>query len=567
MRKFNKTGKSFSDKKKPSFRSKPGAYKKDGGTSDRGEKTDKEGYKAKRSFTKDRDYKSKDASGKSRGGFGSGDKGSDFKEKRTYGRSKDSGDKKSFGKGSYNEKSSFGKRDDSSEKREYKPFAKRDGDESGEKRIYTRSKDGVEKKEYKGVKKDFKPYVKREGDADKPKFRKKKPFADNKEPEKLSYKAKRSFTKNKEYREGGGFFKKDTDTFFGKKEFDVPADFDKDKKPGRFSAKADSFGRGKSFDDKKPFKRNDKYKAKSNDDFKKSDSTYERKPYKKDGDSDSSFLEKRVKHEDFEEGKTFSGARGREFSKDKRFDKKSAIKSKASDDGLTRLNKYLANAGIASRREADTLIKSGVVKVNGVPVTEMGYKIKPGDTVTYGDAAVKGERKVYLLLNKPKDYITTVDDPQERKTVMELISGACRERIYPVGRLDRNTTGLLLFTNDGELTKKLTHPKHEIKKVYHVSLNKSLKPDDFKAIIDGVELEDGPIHADDLAFVGEGKKEVGIEVHSGRNRIIRRLFEHLGYEVLKLDRVTFASLTKKDLPRGKHRFLTPKEVNFLQMIG
>jgi 23S rRNA pseudouridine2605 synthase len=187
--------------------------------------------------------------------------------------------------------------------------------------------------------------------------------------------------------------------------------------------------------------------------------------------------------------------------------------------------------------------------------------------VTYGDSNVKSERKVYLLLNKPKDYITTVDDPRDRKTVMELIKGACRERVYPVGRLDRNTTGLLLFTNDGELTTKLTHPKFGVKKVYHVSLNKGLKPADLTAIVEGVELEDGLVKADDLAFVGEGKKEIGIEIHSGRNRIVRRLFEHLGYDVLKLDRVVFAGLTKKDLPRGKHRFLTAKEIGFLQMIG
>jgi len=234
---------------------------------------------------------------------------------------------------------------------------------------------------------------------------------------------------------------------------------------------------------------------------------------------------------------------------------------------LIRLNKYLSNAGIASRRDADSLIVSGTVKVNGVVVDQLGAKISPTDKVTYGDSAVRTERKVYLLLNKPKDYITTLDDPKERKTVMELVTGACRERIYPVGRLDRNTTGLLLFTNDGDMTTKLTHPKFGVKKVYHVSLNKGLKPEDFKAITEGVELEDGVVKADDLAFVGEGKKEVGIEIHSGRNRIVRRIFEHLGYDVLKLDRVVFAGLTKKDLPRGKHRFLTGKEISFLQMIG
>lgn len=295
---------------------------------------------------------------------------------------------------------------------------------------------------------------------------------------------------------------------------------------------------------------------KNGDEGKKRRLTKPRKNHAEDSD-------KRVKFGDFEEGRSFSK---REY-KSKEGKAPKANKSSENADGLIRLNKYLSNAGIASRREADNLILGGTVKVNGQVVDQLGYKIKPTDVVSYGDAKVKTERKVYLLLNKPKDYITTTTDPRERKTVMELIQGACRERIYPVGRLDRNTTGLLLFTNDGELTTKLTHPKHGIKKVYHVSLNKGLKPDDFKAIIEGIELEDGLIKADDLAFVGEGKKEIGIEIHSGRNRIVRRIFEHLGYDVLKLDRVVFAGLTKKDLPRGKHRFLTAKEVSFLQMIG
>lgn len=287
------------------------------------------------------------------------------------------------------------------------------------------------------------------------------------------------------------------------------------------------------------------------------------KPRKND-ETESS---RRVKYDEFEEGRAFSKQEPRESFREKKGGKKPLPAAKTSPDGLIRLNKYLSNAGVASRREADNLILSGAVKVNGVVVDKLGSKVSPTDKITYGDSAVRTERKVYLLLNKPKDYITTVDDPKERKTVMELIAGACRERVYPVGRLDRNTTGLLLFTNDGELTTKLTHPKFGVKKVYHVSLNKGLKPEDFKAIIEGVELEDGIAMADDLAFVGEGKKEVGIEIHSGRNRIVRRLFEHLGYDVLKLDRVVFAGLTKKDLPRGKHRFLTAKEVSFLQMIG
>ncbi|MBS1652871.1 MAG: rRNA pseudouridine synthase [Bacteroidetes bacterium] len=240
-------------------------------------------------------------------------------------------------------------------------------------------------------------------------------------------------------------------------------------------------------------------------------------------------------------------------------------KSNEPQSDLIRLNKYLSNAGVSSRREADVLIASGAVKVNGEVVTEMGYKISLNDRVTFGDDNVRTERKKYLLLNKPKDYITTVDDPRERRTVMKLIEGACKERVYPVGRLDRNTTGLLLFTNDGELTKKLTHPKFNVGKVYQVTLNRGLKQEDFDAINNGIELEDGLIKADEIAYVGEGKKEIGIEIHSGKNRIVRRMFEHLGYEVIKLDRVLFAGLTKKDLPRGRWRFLTDKEIAFLKM--
>jgi len=235
-------------------------------------------------------------------------------------------------------------------------------------------------------------------------------------------------------------------------------------------------------------------------------------------------------------------------------------------DGPVRLNKYLANAGIASRRDADNLILGGTVKVNGAVVDQLGYKVMPGDKVTYGDSAVKTERKVYVLLNKPKDFITTTSDPQERRTVMELVRPACRERIYPVGRLDRNTTGLLLFTNDGEIATKLTHPKNLVKKLYHVVLDKNIRSEDFDQLIAGVELEDGFIKPDQIAFVGGNRKELGVEIHSGKNRVIRRIFEHLDYQVIKLDRVVFAGLTKKDLPRGKYRFLTEKEVAFLKML-
>lgn len=231
-----------------------------------------------------------------------------------------------------------------------------------------------------------------------------------------------------------------------------------------------------------------------------------------------------------------------------------------------RLNKFLANAGVCSRREADEFITAGVVSVNGQVVTELGTKIKRGDEVKFHDQVVNIERKIYVLLNKPKDTVTTSDDPQARRTVMDLVKGACEERIYPVGRLDRNTTGVLLLTNDGDLASKLTHPKYLKKKIYHVHLDKNLTKADMEQIAAGIQLDDGEIHADAISYTDENKKnDVGIEIHSGKNRIVRRIFESLGYKVVKLDRVYFAGLTKKGLRRGDWRYLTEQEVNFLRM--
>ncbi|MBA2611658.1 MAG: pseudouridine synthase [Bacteroidetes bacterium] len=464
----------------------------------------------------------------------------------------------------------------------YNDKPKKDGDSFSDrddkpKRNFERSEEkGSYKSNYSG--KTKKPFKKEFGDSnynDKPK----RSFgsSDDKKPFKKEYKDKDSKYGDKPKRSFGN----SDDKKPYKKDYS-----DKPKKSFENSEERIAFKKENKFGDKprKSFDGDDKRKPfkkvfdgeKKGFGFKKPERKFDSPKFEKDAKkphrkSSRSFDEdtdktKRVKFDDFEEGNTFSNASKNDGDK-KKFKKPDLVKKTAGADGLTRLNKYLSNAGIASRRDADVLIQSGVVKVNGVVIDQLGYKIKAGDTVTYGDAAVKSERKVYLLLNKPKDYITTVDDPQERKTVMELIKGACKERLYPVGRLDRNTTGLLLFTNDGEVTTKLTHPKFGIKKVYHVSLNKGLKAEDFKSITEGVELEDGLVKADDLAFVGEGKKEIGIEIHSGQNRIVRRLFEHLGYDVVKLDRVVFAGLTKKDLPRGKHRFLTAKEIGFLQMIG
>jgi 23S rRNA pseudouridine2605 synthase len=234
----------------------------------------------------------------------------------------------------------------------------------------------------------------------------------------------------------------------------------------------------------------------------------------------------------------------------------------------TRLNKYIANAGICSRREADTFIAAGSVMVNGKVVTEMGFQVKPGDEVRFDGKRIIREKKEYILLNKPKNFITTTKDEKGRRTVMDLVGSASKSRLYPVGRLDRNTTGLLLFTNDGDMAKTLTHPKHGVRKVYHVHLNKNLKKEDLLQIQKGLELEDGPIQVDQVSFIADSpKREVGVELHSGRNRIVRRIFEHLGYEVIRLDRVIFAGLTKKDLPRGHWRHLSQQEVNTLKMIS
>lgn len=293
-----------------------------------------------------------------------------------------------------------------------------------------------------------------------------------------------------------------------------------------------------------------KPKGQRNPDEKSEKSGYKKKPYSKSADG---------RKPRFEEGKKRAysqnpGAR-------KTYKRKEEEPEKPMD---VRLNRYIANAGICSRREADDLIAAGKVSVNGKVITEMGYRVKPTDRVKFEGKVLKSEKLQYVLLNKPKGFITTVKDERDRKTVMQLVEKACEERIYPVGRLDRQTTGLLLFTNDGDLAKKLTHPSYRIKKIYQVELNKPITQADFDAILNGLELEDGPIMVDDLAVITPDKQSLGIEIHSGRNRIIRRIFEHLGYSVEKLDRVMFGNLTKKNLPRGHWRHLTEKEVGMLK---
>ncbi|MCF0210904.1 MAG: RNA-binding S4 domain-containing protein [Bacteroidales bacterium] len=298
----------------------------------------------------------------------------------------------------------------------------------------------------------------------------------------------------------------------------------------------------------RPFNR----ERRSNRNFNREDNNFQRNEYRAEGERQR---RPRIR-------KGFDDFQPREQKK------KNFSAPKPENEGKTRLNKFIANAGICSRREADVLISTGVITVNGEVITEMGYKVVPGDVVKYNGRELKDEKKVYILLNKPKGYITTADDPQQRNTVMELIEDACSERIYPVGRLDRNTTGLLLFTNDGELTKKLTHPSFGAQKVYNVELDHTVSRRDLDTLLDGVELEDGLQKVDNIDYsMNEpiDRRKVGVSIHSGKNRIVRRLFESLGYEVVKLDRVYFAGLTKKNLLRGQYRFLTEKEIAFLKM--
>ena len=252
---------------------------------------------------------------------------------------------------------------------------------------------------------------------------------------------------------------------------------------------------------------------------------------------------------------------------EQRFERSAKKEQDKQTQAGVRLNKYIANAGISSRREADELIAAGLVMINDNVVTELGTRVMPGDKVKYRGKLIKPEKNVYILMNKPKDFITTVDDPQGRKTVLDLVRNACSERVYPVGRLDRMTTGVLLLTNDGDLAKKLTHPSHEVKKIYHVKTAENLSKGDLVKLAKGVELEDGIAKADEIAFIQDSFNEIGIEIHSGKNRVIRRMFEAIGHQVVKLDRVYFAGLTKKHLIRGKFRFLSPKEVQHLKMQG
>lgn len=489
---------------------------------------DKKSYgdREKRSYSKDVDERKSYGDREKRSYSRDGEERKSYsdKEKRSY--SKDSSERKSYGD---REKKSYSK--DSSDR---KPFGDR------EKKSYSR--DGEERKSY--------------GDKEKRSYSKdsseRKPYGDR---EKKSY--SKDSSDRKSFGEKRSFSKSHDD----KKPFKKERSFDDNYERPRKS-EDDGFIKDVNKEGKKPYKGSYYDKQESKKSFGREESSYERKG--KSSERESIADSKKKSYEQFDSYER----KGSGKPKRQRIEKTSYASPKENEGGLIRLNKFIANSGVCSRREADKLIESGAVSVNGKIVSELGFKVGPNDDVHYGGTPIKREKHVYILLNKPKDYITTLDDPEGRKTVMELIKNACKERVYPVGRLDRNTTGLLLFTNDGEMTMKLTHPKNNIQKLYSVEIDKSIKPEDFKAILDGMELEDGFIKADKLEFVGEStnRRELGIEIHSGRNRIVRRIFEQLGYKVVRLDRVMFAGLTKKDLPRSKWRLLSEKELNYLRML-
>nr|WP_288813273.1 pseudouridine synthase [uncultured Sphingobacterium sp.] len=422
-------------------------------------------------------------------------------------------------------------------------------------------------------------------------------FESNKYADKSSFRGESNSFRSKDNSDkpfnktGRSFDKNDSSRSFDRKEgsFDKRDSFKRsdrsdssrsfDRKEGSFD-KRDSFKRSdrndssRSFDRKEgSFDKRDSFKRSDRNDssrsFDRKEGSFDKRDSYKRFDKDDRSSNNRSRSFDKPSNRKFDGDRSRNFDENKSFDDKQYTKrpkkkaeTSTEDDGLIRLNRYIANAGICSRRKADELITAGVIWVNGEPVSELGTKVDPAtDEIRYNNERLKREKMVYVLLNKPKDYITTTDDPQERHTVMELVSKATKERIYPVGRLDRNTTGLLLMTNDGNLAEKLSHPRNSISKIYNIELNKSLTQGDFNKINFGIELEDGIIKPDDLSYVqGGSKREIGIQIHSGKNRIVRRIFESLGYEVVKLDRVVYANLTKKDLPRGRWRYLEEREI-------
>ncbi|WP_142603366.1 pseudouridine synthase [Solitalea koreensis] len=511
--------------------------------------------KSDRSASKGRSFSSNDRTERNSRGSSASRNAS---ERQVDNRRENAGDR------SFNQESKpYGKQDNRSGDR--KPYSDRSS--SSDRKPYGDRPSGGDRSRSFGDKPAFgdrKPYEKRPsgGDrsrsfGDKPAFGDRKPYGDRPsgDDRSRSFGDKPAFGDRKPYgnRPSGG----DRSRSFG----DKPAFGDRKPYGDRPSGGGDrsrSFGDKPAFRDRKPYGDRPSGDDRSRS-FGDKPAFGDRKPYG-DRPSGGGDRKKTFKPRSNDGVRTF----------DRPYRERSAPKPERqheANDGLLRLNRYIANAGVCSRRKADELIELGEIQVNGIVITELGHKISPTDTVHFNGQLLRRERMTYVLLNKPKDYITTTDDPRERRTVMELVEKASKERIYPVGRLDRNTTGLLLLTNDGDLAEKLSHPKHKIEKLYYVTLNKNIRTEDLEQIKEGIELEDGFVKPDEVAFVdGASKKDIGIKIHSGKNRIVRRIFEHMGYEVMKLDRVMYAGLTKKDIPRGKWKYLDEKELMFLKRL-
>lgn len=456
------------------------------------------------------------------------------------------GDRKPYenrGNSSYGDRKPFENRGNSGSG-ERKPYENRGNSSYGERKPYeNRGNSGSGER---------KPYESREG---KPSFGEKRPYENRgnssygeRKPYENREGGKPSFGDKRPYENRGG-----SNTSYNRKPYENK-ESDQDYGERRPYAGKDNNQFNRTF--KKPYDSND------------SGSHGEKLSFKKPGEvTPSTFVETRYNND----GVTFRKPlkKSDDYDPNAKYSQKKQTEFRKSTVDLTkpiRLNKFLANAGICSRREADEYIQAGVISVNGEVVSELGVKVMHNDKVMFHNQQVRSEKKVYLLLNKPKDCVTTSEDTHDRLTVLDLVKNACSERIYPVGRLDRNTTGVILLTNDGDLASKLTHPKYDKKKIYHVALDKALEKADFEAVLNGVTLDDGFIAADALEYVKEGDpKQVGIEIHSGQNRVVRRIFEKLGYKVIRLDRVYFAGLTKKNIQRGKYRFLNEREINMLKM--
>jgi 23S rRNA pseudouridine2605 synthase len=503
---------------------------------------------------------------------------------------------------SYDDKKPYSK--DSSDKPR-RSYSKPDGDKtstrsSGRKPTSYDSKSEGSSRSYD----DKKPYTKDSSDKPRRSYSKSdgdKPItrSSGRKPTSYDSKSEGNSRSSRSYDDKKPYTKDSSDKprrSYSKSDGDKPSSRSSGRKPTSYDSKSEGSDRRSTrnnedkrkntrfSDDKKPFKRGDSSERfpktergnrrdKSNDNDSREEKTYggRHKPVYESPSRKS--VDKKRPFEKFrgeEKPKRYSKKAEGNYEKksirfaDSKYEPKAEPKTKNPPDG-TRLNKYVANAGICSRREADTLITQGLISVNNETITELGYKVKYKDVVRYAGELVRSEKKVYVLLNKPKGYISTVDDPRKRKTVLDLVGGM-QERLYPVGRLDRETTGLIMLTNDGELTKKLTHPKHGVKKIYKVTVQNNVTKKDLDSLLSGVKIEDYIATADAVSYAGESKKEIGIELHSGKNRIVRKMMEALGYQVVKLDRVSFAGLTKKGIERGKWRFLTEKEVNYLRML-